>query len=203
MDTTQIVILGGVLLLAATNLATLLWVTFLNRLVQQQKSPKNYTIHLDGSKFFADIDSEEVKSLVHDKLVTATAKAAKEFEASLQKTLPRMVSDIDEVNTKAMKEEFDKYRANIQALSAEAMQDQFKMQQDVAEHRADLIAALDAEVVTQYKKRMTEFDSRLSDVIGSYMVEILGQEADLGAQMPYLLRQLEAQKAQIKKDMLA
>jgi len=203
MDITQIVIVGGVLLLALSNLGTLIWVSVLYQKFHHRPTPKNYTIHLDGSKFFADIDTEEIKSLVHDKLVTSTAKAAKEFEEALSKTVPKLVSDIDEVNTKAMKEEFEKYRANIQALSAEAMQDQFQLQQEVADHRKELMEALDKEIVMQYQKRMSEFDSRLSNVISSYIIDSLGQQADLGAQFPYILSTLEAQKEQIKKDMLA
>lgn len=203
MDITQIIIIGGVVLLAVCNLATLVWVSLLHARLHKRPVPKNYTIHLDGNKFFADIDTDEIKTLVHDKLVTSTAKAAKQFEESLSKTVPKLVADIDEVNTKAMKEEFEKYRANIQALSAEAMQDQFQLQQEVADHRKELMEALDKEVVTQYKKRMGEFDSRLSNVISSYIIDTLGQQADLGAQFPYLLSRLEAQKEQIKKDMLA
>ncbi len=50
---------------------------------------------------------------------------------------------------------------------------------------------------------MDQFNTRLNDVVSSYLTECLGSQVDLGAQSTYIFAALEQHKADIKRDVLS
>ncbi|EDK72541.1 hypothetical protein TM7_0325 [candidate division TM7 genomosp. GTL1] len=203
MDILQIALGVGLILLIALSVVVLVWVVRLDRAQQGKASLRHYTVHIDGTKVFNNVSETEVKRLVHDKLTVSAAQAAEKFEASLNKTIPKLTADIEEMNSRTLQKEFNKYQLSFNALNDEAMQSQAKLVHEIQQRRAALLGALDKKIISDYQERLARFDQRFSDIISSYIAESLPENADLGAQLPAILAELEANKEQIKKDILA
>lgn len=69
-----------------------------------------------------------------------------------------------------------------------------------SEREKSLDASLDEEIAKERAALITRIDTRLNDAMSSFLLETLGSDIDLGAQMPYILRQLESQKDELKKE---
>jgi hypothetical protein len=203
MDILQVGLLAGLSLSLVLNVIILLWLLLSDRRQQGKTSLRHNTVHLDGTKFFATLDETEIRRLVQEKLEASAVKAAERFESSLNKAIPKLVADIDEMNSRTLRKEFEKHQVSFEALSEQALQAQARLEHDVTERRTALLSALDKKIVQEYQARLSKFDTRFSDVVASYITESLGKEADLGAQMPYILQQLEQNKEQLKQDILA
>jgi len=187
--------------LAALNIIVMIWIARpWQHFTQRKAKPKQYTIHLDGSKYFAGIDEAEVNSLVHEKLQTATDEAVEQFRTSLKQTMPKLVDDVRSLHETEIKKEFTNYTTQFETLNQEVIDRFSQVQDDLMKRHGELAEALDARVVADYKFRMGVFDERLNDVVSGYVLESLGGQVDLGAQLPYILGKIDENKAQIKKD---
>ncbi len=62
------------------------------------------------------------------------------------------------------------------------------MEQELSEERQQLVA---------------RFDTRMGEIVASYITESLGGGVDLGSQMTFITETLEANKAALKKDLLS
>ncbi|HSX28683.1 MAG TPA: hypothetical protein VLF60_04515 [Candidatus Saccharimonadales bacterium] len=200
MSSTEIFLALG---LGGTALACVLWALRLRQELRLRPTAKHYTIHLDGTKFFADIDEAEVRHLVHDKLMASAAKAAERFEHALNEAVPKLLSNVSDMNAKALAAEFEKSQASLKNLNSEILQEHAALQQEVTARRTELMDALDKEIVAQYQQRLADFDQRFNDVVSSFIVESFGPDVDLSAQTNYILQQLEQHKEQIKQDIQA
>jgi DNA-directed RNA polymerase subunit F len=169
-------------------------------LVQRKPGTKHYTIHLDGSKYFAGIDEAEVSHLVHEKLQTATNEAVEQFRDTLKQTMPKLVDDVKSLHETEIQKEFVNYTEQFETLNQEVIDRFSQVQDDLMKRHGELAEALDKRVVADYKFRMSVFDERLNDVISGYVLESLGSHVDLGAQLPYILGKIDENKEQIKKD---
>ena len=61
---------------------------------------------------------------------------------------------------------------------------------------------MEAELAGEKKLLAEKFESKMGDVITSYISESLGSGVDLGTQMQFILTSLEAHKDDIRKDLL-
>lgn len=169
--------------------------------IDRRNRPKQYTIHLDGSKYFEGIDEAEVNRLVHEKLQVATEEAVTQFKTSLTETMPKLVTDVRQLHETEVKKQFANYSQQFEELNQEAIDTFAQVHDDLMKRHAELAEGLNKRVVADYKSRMAAFDERLDDVVSGYVLESLGTQVDLGAQLPYILDKIEENKEQIKKDM--
>ncbi len=66
--------------------------------------------------------------------------------------------------------------------------------------QTELEQQLEAEMAQQRESYRSALDTKLSDMVLSFLSDTLGQHVDLGAQTPYLLQQLEAHKEELKQE---
>ncbi len=76
---------------------------------------------------------------------------------------------------------------------------QAEIDQLLDKRRKELEAQLEAEMTAQKQHLVTQLDTKLADVVSSFLTETLQHDVDLGAQETYLLSQLEAHKEELKK----
>jgi hypothetical protein len=170
-------------------------------ITKRRQQPKQYAIHLDGTKFFKDIDEAEINKLVHERLQTATTEAVEQFKMMLGQTMPTLVEDVRALHETEIKKQFTTYSEQFEALNQEAVDTFEQVHDDIMKRHKELVEGLNKRVVADYKFRMGVFDQRLDDIVSGYILESLGSQVDLGAQLPYILGKIEENKEQIKKDM--
>lgn len=168
---------------------------------KRKDRPKNYTIHLDGSKYFTEVDEIEINRLVHEKLQGATDEAIEQFRGALETTMPKLVDDVRSLHAAEVRKTFANYSRQFEALNEEAVETFSQIHDDLMKRHKELSDGLDKRAVADYKFRMSVFDKRLDDIVSGYVLESLGSQVDLGAQLPYILSKIEENKEQIKRDM--
>lgn len=76
-----------------------------------------------------------------------------------------------------------------------------QIQEDLEQKRLKLEQDLKQQLESERRILIDKLDRHLGQVVSSYLVESLGDQVDLGAQLPYILAQLEKDKDAIQKDL--
>jgi hypothetical protein len=97
-------------------------------------------------------------------------------------------------------EELERYRAELTRLHHQAEVDLGTIRQEVSGHEAELKTQLAKEIELEKQGLIKLIDTRLSDAVGSFLLETLGHNVDLGNQEAYLVAMLEAHKEDFKKE---
>lgn len=195
--------LGLVALLVLINLATLTWASVQDRKARQKPQPKIYEIHLEGTKVFSDVDLAEIQKAAKEQLHSAAEEAAQRLQKSLNNSVDQVAADINDRLSTDLIAEFEKYQVSLSALRDQTIEQFSKIQAELDHRRLELIEHVDRQVAAEQEKRLAHFNDRINDVVTSYITESLGTNVDLGAQTDYILQALEANKEQIKKDILS
>lgn len=189
--------------LVLINIAVLTWASVQDRRARQKPTPKIYEIHLEGTKVFSDVDLAEIQKAAKSQLQTAAADAAERLQKSLNNSVDQVAADINDSLSTDLTAEFEKYQVSLSALRDQTIEQFSKIQEELDHRRLELVEHLDRQVAAEQEKRLSHFDDRINDVVTSYIAESLGNEVDLGAQTQYIIGALEANKEQIKKDVMS
>lgn len=192
-----------VVLLVLINLAALTWASFQDRKARAKPQPKIYEIHLEGTKVFSDVDLAEIQKAAKEQLHSAAEDAAQRLQKSLNNSVDQVAADINDRLSTDLIAEFEKYQVSLSALRDQTIEQFSKIQSELDHRRLELIEHVDRQVAAEQEKRLAHFNERINDVVTSYITESLGSNVDLGAQTDYILQTLEANKEQIKKDVLS
>jgi hypothetical protein len=121
------------------------------------------------------------------------------IDAKLQ-ALEKALSDIEANTTNnlgAKLLEADKTLSQLEVSATASLQ---QIQALIEKKKQSLETAMGADLNQEKARIMKQFDERLADVVGNYLIEVLGQQVDLGAQSKFLFAQLEAHKAELKQE---
>lgn len=203
MDTTQTLLVVGLVLMALANAATLFWATYLDRRLRGRPVPKRYDVHVEGTKMFSEPDIAELQKRADGQLDNAIKMAFQHLEESINKNMDTLASHVNTAAEDSVRQEFDKYQASLRALNNQTIEQFGQIQADLQAQRTELINQLQTEVQQERERRLATFNERINDVVASYLAETLGNQVDLGAQTDYILQSLEQHKNDIKRDVLA
>lgn len=192
-----------IVVLVVINMGTLMWASYQDRKARSKPTPKIYDIHLEGTKVFSDVDLAEIQKAAQSQLQSAAAEAAQRLQKSLNNSVDQVAADINDTLSTNLSAEFEKYQVSLSALRDQTIEQFGKIQQELDHKRVELTEHLERQVAAEQEKRLAHFDERINDVVTSYIAESLGNQVDLGAQTDYILGTLEANKEQIKKDILS
>ena len=203
MDTSQILLLAGLILIVVIIAVALVWIFYLDGKLRNRPAPQHYTVHLDGAKVFSEEEMAVVGKEAEEDLREIVARSAEQLEASLKATIAGLNTKTEEMATQTLSQEFEKYQASFEALREEMLREFNELQKQLDERRVQLGADMESAVRKDREARMDAFNARLADVVSSYIVETLDKGVDLGAQSAYILHTLEQHKEDIKKDVLS
>jgi hypothetical protein len=148
-------------------------------------------------------------------LAEATAKyqraldsAGAEIEQELKITTKRLDEKLARIGREVIEEEMKRYRTTLEDLREQTKISIGSAQTNVAEHQAELQASfaarqkeleakLELDIAAKKTQLAAELDTKLADAVTSFLIETMGHNIDLGAQVPYLLATLEEHKAEI------
>jgi hypothetical protein len=148
-------------------------------------------------------------------LADATAKyqralesAGTELEQELKITAKHLDEQLIKLGRDVINEEMTRYKTTLEDLREQTKITIGTAQIHVAEHQteleskftarqAELEAKLQQDIAAKKEQLEAELNTKLADAVTSFLIETMGHNIDLGAQVPYLLATLEEHKAEI------
>jgi len=133
---------------------------------------------------------------------TKITEATQTFGTDLGATSKRLSEQVSRLTTTVIEEELEAYQKTLEEVRKVATQAMEQIHQAVEHQRVELRQGMEAELAEEKKRLADKFDSKVGDVVASYISESLGSGVDLGSQMQFILTSLEAHKEDIRKDLL-
>jgi hypothetical protein len=96
--------------------------------------------------------------------------------------------------------ELERYREDLSKLHEQAHANLSGISQEVAKHEQEVKTKITQELEAEKKRLLQQIDTKLADAVGSFLVEALGHNVDLGSQSAYLVGLLEEHKAEFAKE---
>lgn len=131
----------------------------------------------------------------------AVNEAARKLHADLEATSANLNRLIVRLTTEVVEKELEDYRQSLAAARQTALGSLEQMQKAVEQKQLSLESDMDSELAKRREHLMRQLDEKLGQAVSAYIVESLGQGADLGAQKAFLLRSLERNKEMLKQDL--
>lgn len=151
-------------------------------------------------RIFSDEFREELRNrgrLHFEKIISDNAMFLKQ---DLQLTASDLNKYMQEQIKKVLKDEFAKYEESIENAKQIAVDAINKTQTALDEQRTALQAQIQQEVEKERDRLVSQFEQNMSQVVNHYLLEAIGNEVDLSAQLDYIYRHLEDNKAAIIED---
>lgn len=122
----------------------------------------------------------------------------------LQQDLRLTTSQINEFMkqeiTNTLQEEFKKYEQSIDDAKKMALDSLQKTQIAIEEERKVLHDKLEKEVDAQRERLIKRFESNMAEIVNHYVLDAIGEQIDLSAQLEYILGELQENKNVMVED---
>jgi uncharacterized protein YbjQ (UPF0145 family) len=171
-----------------------------------QRRPKESKAEAAAAKQVATatkLRPDELERLHHsteDVFTKAVNESAQTFHTDLKATSQQLNRLIVRLTTDVVERELQDYRDGLAAAREEAVGSLRNMQNMVEQTQKDLEADVNAQLEKRQQHLIEQLDKRLGETVAAYIVESLGQGADLGAQRAFLLESLERHKEDLKRE---
>lgn len=123
----------------------------------------------------------------------------------LKQDLDMTISQLNEYMkseiSKKLNEEFAAYAKAMHDAQELALTSLQKTATDVEQQRLELAEALKKDVEQREAVILQAYEENMAKVVEHYLLQALGDEIDLKAQLPFIVRQMEANKQNIIEDM--
>lgn len=132
-------------------------------------------------------------------------KVINENAMFLQQDLRLTTSEINEYLKKEvsskLQEEFKAYQQSIRDVQSAAVESINKTVVEAQQQQAALNEQIKQEVDAQKAQIVSHFEDNMAEIVSHYVVKTVGQQIDLKDQLPFIIREMEAQKEDMKRDM--
>lgn len=125
------------------------------------------------------------------------------LEQDLNLTIAQLNEYMKKEISNSLNKEFESYAKGMQEAQELALGALKKTAGEIDAQRAELTEALKQEVANQEAAMIAVYEQNMAQIIEHYLLEALGDQLDLKAQLPYIISQMEANKDQIIEDMRA
>lgn len=132
---------------------------------------------------------------------TAVKAGTDQFGRDLADTSAKLNQLIMRLTADVVERELEAYRKGLSDARARALASMQKMQAAIEQRQASLETDVDSEMTKRRQYLAERLDKKLGEAVSAYIVESLGQGADLGAQRSFLFDSLERHKEAIKQDL--
>ena len=126
--------------------------------------------------------------------------SAAELQHDLETTSVRINKLLEQLGTNIVGNELENYRLELTQLRKKAEVGMGAIKAEVAKHQAEIQAKLAHEMELEKQRLVQQIDTKLADAVGSFLIETLQHNIDLGAQSPYLTSMLEEHKTDFVKE---
>ena len=144
----------------------------------------------------ADLDAQ-LKAAYQAKITEATTT----FGTDLKGTSTRLSEQVSRLTTEVIEGELTAYQQTLEEVRHTAVEAMDKIRAAVEQQRIELREGMEADLAAERERLAAKFDTKMGDIVASYIAESLGGGVDLGAQMQFIMASLEAHKDELKKDL--
>ncbi|HEY5152879.1 MAG TPA: hypothetical protein VII55_02795 [Candidatus Saccharimonadales bacterium] len=137
-----------------------------------------------------------------NKLETALNHSVARLQHDLANTTEQINDMVKRLATEVVGSELEHYRTDLAKLHEQAEKDLGEIKKNVDSHQAELTTMVAQELEAEKQQLIKQIDTKLGDAVGSFLLETLQHNIDLGSQTPYLLALLEEHKADFMKEVV-
>lgn len=138
----------------------------------------------------------------------AIASAGSELDQDLKTTTKQLDEQLARLGNEVIAEEMKRYRTTLDELREQTKitignaqtsvtDHQAELEKSFAARKAELEAKLEQDIAARKEQLAGELDTKLADAVTAFLIETMGHNIDLGAQVPYLLATLDEHKDEI------
>ena len=200
MDNSELILFAGLIFMASINAASLIWAFYLDHRLRQKPVPKHYEVHVEGEKVLKEVDLDQVEAEAVNEMHTIINGATEQLKTSLSSMTTAVTGSVEQRVKELADAQFAQYHEVLTQSLASNEQAMMSMEKEIADKRARLEAVLRAAIEKEFNNKIATFETRLNDVVASYIVESLGTNADMSAQVDAIVESLEKHKEEIKQD---
>jgi hypothetical protein len=204
--------LGAILAGLVAVFGALVWAAVEMRRLRVAATPKKKTKE-ELDRAFTDIAEEDVNHLFNkqfreelrnrgrlrfEKIIGENAMFLKH---DLDMTIAQLNEYLQKEISKNLEAEFADYAKAMNDAQELALTSLQKTASEVEQQRLQLSNALKADVAAREEQLLKTYEDNMAQIVEYYVLQTLGDQFDLKAQMPYILEQMETNKEDIIKDM--
>lgn len=130
------------------------------------------------------------------------AQSAAEMQKDLETTSKELNKLLDKMGSDVVTGELEHYREKLTQLEEQAVQSVGSATTELAQQQAELQSKIAADIDAEKQKLIALVDAKLADAVASFLLDTLSHNIDLGAQLPYLVSQLEEHKDELIKGLV-
>lgn len=127
-------------------------------------------------------------------------QAAKELQKDLESTADEIKKQVGKLGDEAEGKELEHYKATVAELQDKTKADISDIDKELAAQKAELKAKFAEDMAAEKQRLLQQIDTKLGDAVGSFLLETLQHNVDLGAQTAYLMSVLEEHKADFARE---
>jgi hypothetical protein len=129
------------------------------------------------------------------------AEESQRFGSALKVTSDRLTEEAYNLSDSVIKDELDSYRTTLESIATNTNKKMEEFYGTIDKQREELQKSMQESIEAEKTKMLAQLDTRLGDIVSSYISEALGGGVDLGSQMEYITQTLESNKEELKKDL--
>jgi F0F1-type ATP synthase membrane subunit b/b' len=126
--------------------------------------------------------------------------AAKDLQKDLDATAEDIKKQVGKLGDEAENTEMEHYKATVVQLQDKTKDDLASIDKELAAQKAELKAKFAEDMAAEKQRLLAQIDTKLGDAVGSFLLETLQHNVDLGAQTAYLMAMLEQHKADFARE---
>ena len=162
----------------------------------------------DGEKLHTSNQGTHLPPAIREKLLEEAQanfqavlnRTAKELEKDLESTADDIKKQVEKLGDEAENKELEHYKATVVQLQSKTKDDMDAIDKELAGQKAELKAKFAQDLEAEKQRLVQQLDTKLSDAVGSFLLETLQHNVDLGAQTAYLVSMLEEHKADFAQE---
>jgi len=135
-----------------------------------------------------------------ERFQTVMNRSATLLQHDLENTAEEISALVKRLATEVVSDELGRYRAELVRLHTEAANDVGGIRKQLAAHEAEVKAKIEHELQAEKLMLLNQINTKLADAVGSFLLEALQHNVDLGTQSSYLLALLEEHKAEFIRE---
>ena len=95
---------------------------------------------------------------------------------------------------------YSKAMREAQELTIGALQ---KTAEELSQQRQEMLDAMKKGVTAREASMMKQFEGNMAEIVEHYVLQSLGNQFDMRAQLPYIIKEMEAHKQEMMEDLLS
>lgn len=195
-------VFGIIVLLGLANFASLYWILALQKRLKQAEVKATNPAKATQDQAHTILVAEELlrlENVAKDDIQKVLVEVTRHFQEDLSSTSKKVNTKVEELTDKVIADELTKYQNAFDELRQASIEKLSRIQTTIEEESRKKSEDVAVEVEAEKKKVIETFEQKMGDIVAGYLVEVLGNNVDLGAQRSYLFATLEAHKAELKK----